>query len=142
MTIRHRHFPELGVTINVFQGALTLDEMLAFVGRLDRVAWRRSINYLDPSLDLSGVKVPDFPVIKRALADKLTEIHGETHLHYALVSAAPAHEFFLHFWPEYVGREVRYPVEVEAVPTLKAACERLGLPGETYEALSQAVSAP
>jgi hypothetical protein len=140
-SIWFRHFPEFGVTLNVFGGALTRDEIMQFMDRLEPIPSRRWVNYLEPSLDLSNLRPEDFSVIKRALAGKLTELHGEAHLSSVLVSAAPqSHEIFLRFWPSLLGYDVLHPVKTAAVPTFRAACDRLGLPGGACEALKAAVS--
>jgi hypothetical protein len=140
MCVRFKHFPEFGVTLNVYSGTLTSDVMMRWVDRLEPIEWTRWINYLDPKLDLSGWDIAHFAAVRRALAAKLTELHGDAHLDSALVSASPAHEFFLRFWPSYVGRDVHYPTKPVAFTSLEGACKWLGLPEGALTVLAEAAS--
>jgi hypothetical protein len=142
MDIWFKHFPEFGVTLNVFGGRLTRETMMQFVDRLEPIAWKRWVNYLQPTLDLSDLTAEDFRDIKRALAEKLGELHGDVHLYSVMASDEPSNEAFLRFWPGYIDYDLQYQVKSASVPTLKAACDRLGLPVEAFEALCEAVSAP
>jgi hypothetical protein len=141
MDFRFTHFPEYGITLNVFAGNLTREAMMEFIGQIEPVGWRCWIDYLDPTLDMTGVVAEDYPVIRRTLADRLHAIYGEAHLYSALVSGSPAHEFFLDFWPRYVGADILCPVEIVAAPTVEAACEGLRLPEDASDAIMKAISA-
>jgi hypothetical protein len=138
VSVRSKHFPEFGVTLNVFAGALTPDSVMQFVDSLEPTGWTRWVNYLDPTLDLSEMDIAHIPVIRRALAARLIALHGEAHLQSALVSANPVNELFLRFWPSYVGRYVDYPTDPVAFPALDAACDWLGLPDLARAALGEA----
>jgi hypothetical protein len=141
MDIWFKHFPEYGVTLNVFAGKLTREAMMEFIGQIEPVEWRCWINYLDPTLDMTGIVAEDYPVVRRAFADKLRAIYGKAHFNAALVSGSPAYEFFLDFWPRFVGGDILYPVEIVAAPTVEAACEGLRLPEGASEAIIKAISA-
>lgn len=82
-----------------------------------------------------------FPVLKRALANKMRELYGGAQVRCALVSASQVNESFLRFWPSYVGPDVQYPAEAASFPTLQAACNWLGLPEEARKILAEAVGA-
>ena len=142
MCVWSRHFPEFGVSLNVYTGTITPDALMRFIDGLEPVAWTRWVNYLDPALDLSGLDIAHIPGFKSALAEKLRELHGETHVRSALVTASPENELALDFWPSYVGRDVRYPAEPVAYRTLDAACEGLELPEGACPALGEAVREP
>lgn len=141
MCIRVKRFPEFGVDLVVYSGALTRETLTRFIAELQPVDGARWINYLDPTLDESGLDVAYIPALKRAFAEKLTALHGETRVRSALVTASPVNELILRFWPSYVGRDVRYPAEPVACRTLDEACEALGLPAEARPALAEAVAA-
>jgi hypothetical protein len=140
MDIWVKHFPEYDLTLYVLGGRATREALLQFVDRLDPIKSRRWVTYLDSTLDLSGLNAEDFPAIKQALAEKFSEIHGDVHLYSVMTSDFPSHEGFLRFWPSYVDYDLKYQVKSAAVPTMQAACSRLGLPKGACEALTKAVS--
>jgi hypothetical protein len=141
MGIWLKHFPEHDLTLNILDGRLTREAVMQFVDQLKPFKSKRWVNYLDPTLDLSGLNAEDFPAIKQALSKKLTEIHGDVHLYSVMTSDVPSHEGFVRFWASYVDYDLKYQVKSAAVPTMQAACSRLGLPKEACEALAKAVSA-
>jgi hypothetical protein len=136
-----KYFPEFGVTLNVYSGKLTPDVMLRFIDSIDSNVGSNWVNYLDPTLDLSGMDVEHFPVLRRALANKMRELYGEAHVRCALVSASPENELFSRFWTSYVGPDVQYPAEAVEFPTLQAACHWLGLSKQVSKTLAEAVEA-
>ena len=142
MSVRVEHFPEFGVTLVIYSGAVTPEVMLRFVddlGPADAGPW---INYLDPTLDLSGMDVAHIPVLRRALAAKLKALYGEGHIKTALVTASQVNELVLSFWPSYVGHDVEYPHEPTAFASLDAACDWLRLPETAHRALAEAAAGP
>ena len=139
MCVRVQRFREFGVTLNIFSGALTHEAMMRFIEQIDPADGVRWINYLDPTLDVSGLDVARIAVRKRALAAKLHTLHAAAPVRSALVCASPMNELVVEFWPRYVGRDEHYPAEPTAFPTLEAACAWLELPQGACEALSDAV---
>ena len=144
MCIRVRRFPEFGVAMAIYGGALTPAILLRFVDDLgdadaDVGGW---VNYLDPTLDLSGMDVAHIPVLRRALAAKLKALYGEGHIKTALVTASQVNELVLSFWPSYVGHDVEYPHEPTAFASLDAACDWLRLPETAHRALAEAAAGP
>jgi hypothetical protein len=138
VSVRVEHFPEFGVTLVIYSGALTPEAMERFVddlGPADAGYW---INYLDPTLDLSGMDVAHIPVLKRALAAKLKTLYGEGHVPAALVTASPVNDLVLNFWPSYVGLDGEYPREPTSFASLEAVCDRLQLPEAARRALIEA----
>lgn len=139
MCIRVKRFPEFGFDLVAYSGVVTRETLRRFIDGLQPVDEARWINYFDPTLDDSGLDVAYIPILKRALADKLRALHGETRIRSALVSASPLHDVLLSFWPSYVGRDVHYPAEPVAHRTLEAACDGLGLPEAARRALAEAI---
>lgn len=139
MCVRVQRFPEFGVTLNVFSGALTHEAMMRFIDQIEPADSVRWINYLDPTLDISGLDVARTAMRKRALAAKLYALHAPAPVRSALVCTSPTNELVAEFWPRYVALDDHYPAEPAAFPTLGAACAWLELPPGACEALGDAV---
>lgn len=142
MSVRVMPFPEFGVGLNIYSGTPTPEDVLRFAAELQPVEGARWVNYLDPTLDISGLDIAHIPMLKDVLADRLRALYGETHIRAAMVTASPANALLLDFWPRYVGRDVDYPSEAVAFPSLEAACAWLGLTEPACRAIGEAVAAP
>lgn len=135
MTIRAKRFPEIGVTLSIFSGAITQKDVIAYVKGLETAA--RWVTYFDPTADLSGLDVAHIPEVKRTLAAKLKELHGDEPVVSVFVACTGAVEAFLTFWRSYVA-DPEYPAKPEVVGSLDAACRALGLSEDACAALKQA----
>lgn len=142
MCVRVQRFPQFGVTLNIFSGALTHDAMMRFIDQIEPADGARWINYLDPTLDVSALDVARTATRKRALAARLHALHSAAPVRSALVCASPTktNELVVEFWPRYVALDEHYPAEPAAFPTLEAACAWLELPQGACEVLSDAVA--
>lgn len=135
MCVRFRHFPEFGVTLNIYSGTLTSEVIMRFLDRLEPTPWTRWINYLDPTADFSSLDIAHIPVIRRAFADTLKRLYGEARLQVCWVSASPMNESILRFWPSYIGIDVQHPIDPASFPTIARACAWLELPVQPFEEL-------
>jgi hypothetical protein len=140
MSVRVKPFPEFGVGLNIYSGTPTPDDIYRFAAELQRVEGARWLNYLDPTLDISGLDIAHIPMIKHVLAERLRALYGETPVRAAMVTASPANALLLDFWPRYVGRDVDYPTEAVAFPNLDAACAWLGLTEQACRAVAEAIA--
>jgi len=141
MGIRAKPLPPYGVTVVVWSGRLTLQEIRRHVGALDAVCTdaNRWLNYWDPSADLSELDVAAIPEQKRLLAAKLRELYGDKRAISAIVRDPGLHETFPEFWTAYASVDPAYPAEVKGFTTLEAACEWLNLPDDGRRAAIAAV---
>jgi hypothetical protein len=127
MAIRIRRFPEHGVTVAVASGVVSPEQIEADVLALEPDSTPRWINYLDPTIDLSAVDVAFLPSLRRLVAAKLREVHGDEGTATAWVSSPGVEEVFRRFWPNYTRREDDYPADLAEFATIEAACDWLGL---------------
>jgi hypothetical protein len=129
MAIRAKRLPEYGVTVVVWSGRLTVDEVRRHIGGLGAVCTdaNRWVQYWDRTADLSGLGVAVIPELKRLIAAKLKELYGDKHAVSAVVRAPAMHDPFPEFWPSYASADQAYPAEVAAFPSLEAACAWLNL---------------
>lgn len=139
MGVLLKRFPEFGVTLAIYSGAITAEVLVRQAEALTPADAGLWINYLDPTADMSGVDLAHIPAIKRALAAKLREIQGDEVAVSVLVSASPLNEPFVRFWSSYVGLDGHYPAESVVFPSIEAACAWLDLPEAACEALLRAV---
>jgi hypothetical protein len=139
MGIWTKRLPEYGVTVVVWSGRLTLEEVRRHVSTLEVVCSGRWLNYYDPSVDLSGLDIEQILQLNRVLAAKLREIYGDNPVISAVVSAPETHELLPRFWPHYVGADRSYPAEVVGFTTVEAACDWLNLADDGRRAVIDAV---
>jgi hypothetical protein len=139
MGIRAKRLPEYGVTVVIWSGRLTLEELRRHFGALDAACTDRWINYWDPSVDLSGLDVARIPEVKRLLAGKLKELYGDKRAISAVVCDPALQDPFPGFWPSYASADHAYPAEVAAFPSLEAACAWLNLSDDGRRAVIDAV---
>jgi hypothetical protein len=139
MAIRVKRLPEYGVTVVIWSGRLTLEEVRRHLSTLDAASPGRWLNYWDPSVDVSGLGIAKIPEVKRLLAARLKEVYGDKQLISAVVRAPGTHELFPEFWPGYASADQAYPAKVKAFLSLEAACEWLNLPDDGRRAVIDAV---
>jgi hypothetical protein len=136
MSVRVKHFPEHGVTLYLYSGAITPEAAIQCIGSF---RGGRQVHYVDQTADLSGLSVAFIPELKRAADARLKEVGGVEPVVPALVSPSGGNASFLHFWCSYVAADKDHPVRPAEFTDIKAACEWLGLAEPACDALSEAV---
>jgi hypothetical protein len=137
MGIRVQRFPEFGVTVNIYSGVVTADDIKAHLEALEAADVVRTMDYIAPSMD-SHVEVTAIPELQLVASAKLRALHGDEPAMVAFLSESKAHAQVLSFWPTYL-RSHGYPASAAAFTSLRAACEWLGLPDAACLALAEAV---
>jgi hypothetical protein len=139
MGIQAKRLPEHGVTVVIWSGRLTPEEIRRHIGGLDAVYSDRFLQYWDPSADLSGVNIAAIPELKRLLADKLKALYGDKRAVSAVVRDPAMKEQFPQFWPSYVSADHGYPAQAVAFSSLEAACAWLNLTDDGGQAVIDAL---
>jgi hypothetical protein len=142
MGIRVTRLTEFGVNISVFSGKITREVLLehyAALGAADRAESGRWISYFDPSADLTELDLATFTELKRVVGAKVRELYGDGRLANALVCDSRINQPILNLWRSYVGRDGYHPSDPIVLSSLKAACDRLGLPDTARDQLTAAV---
>lgn len=130
MGVRLRRYPEYGVTLFVFSGALVAGELQSLFEALDQRDAGRWLSYGDETIEMTRIKVSDFPALKRLVYHKQKELFGDSHPSNAMVYASKYGEELLRFWQLYtlVG-DVR-PMTPAVFSNLADACRWLRLPAD------------
>ena len=142
MALQLKRFPEFGVELHIRRGVSTSEELLQYfrsLGPADALRW---IYYYDETADTSGVKLGHIPELKRIIAAKQEELFGDRPPPSAVVDGSGVNRPFFDFWISFAATGDRHPTPPLVFPTLRQACERLGLPDAAREALERAVAAP
>lgn len=140
MGIRVKRLPELGLTLNVWSGAITREDLIDHYGSLTPADGGRRIAFLDPTVDLSSVGVAAIPELKRVVTSKFKEIYGDRPVLSAMVCGAGPNRPLLDFWLRYTGGEGEASMSGPLVfESMQAACDWLGLPDEACKLVNAAV---
>jgi hypothetical protein len=141
MTLQLKRFPEFGVELHIRRGVFTGEDLIRHyrsLGPADALRW---IYYFDETVETSGIKVADIPELKRTIAAKRKELFGDSPPSSALV-CGPSAKDFLEFWISLLAvGETPVPLPV-LFPSIRAACEELGLPDAACAVLERALAAP
>ena len=140
MGIRVKQVPEFGLTLIIWSGTVTREEVIEHYSRLTAADAGRRIIYLDPTLDRSGLDVASFPELRRIITAKFKELYGDTPVRSAIVrGGASVSEPDIDFWFRYAGVEIDYSNTPAGFPSFEAACEWLGLPDAACRAVREAI---
>lgn len=146
MALELKRFPEFGVELHIKRGAFTSEDIIRYfrsLGPADALRW---IYYYDKTAGTSDLDLGHIPELKRTVMAKRKELFGDRPPPAPAVvcSPGPNREFF-EFWTRLVASvepgEPTAPAPL-LFPTIRAACEGLGLPDAACEALERAVAAP
>ena len=143
MVFKLKRFPELGVELHIKSGAFSSEDVIQYfrsLGPADAVRW---IYYCDKTAETSALDLGHMPELKRTVTAKRKELFGDRPPPAPAIVCGPGdnREFF-EFWSRLLtSGEPPAPAPL-LFPTLKAACEGLGLPDAACEALERAVAAP
>jgi hypothetical protein len=143
MALELKRFPEFGVELHIKRGAFTSEDIIRYfrsLGPADALRW---IYYYDTTAETSGLDLGHIPELRRTVMAKRKELFGDRPPPAPAVVCGPGgnREFF-EFWARLVASgEPPAPAPL-IFPTLRAACEGLGLPDAACEALERAVAAP
>lgn len=130
MTIELKRYAEYGVTLMVFSGALTAEQLIGRFCELDgrdRGCW---LSYFDPTVDLTGVDIAHLPPLKRMVAMKERELLGDARQRprHAIVYGSAVTEPFFRFWRSYAAAGDAHSITPGVFSNFEAACDWLGLP--------------
>jgi hypothetical protein len=139
MGIRAKRLPEHGVTVFIWSGRLTLEDIRQHFGALDAAHTDRWLQYFDPTVDLSGVDIAAIPELKHLFADKRRALQADRPGVCAVVSAPGTGDLFPGFWPLYASADHDYPAEVAAFGVPEDACAWMNLPGDGCRAVIDAI---
>ena len=139
MGIQAKRFAEYDVILQIFRGAITRETWMAYYADFSATDADRFITYIDPLADLSGLDIASGPELKRVVAARLREVYGDKPVASILVPGSEAQEAYLHFWRDFEAAGEAHPAASVVVPDLQKACELLGLPGDAWKKLAEAV---
>lgn len=128
MSVKLNRYPEYGVTLFVFSGALGVDDVALLCHMLDSRDCEKWLSYFDPTSDFSGIAVGQLPELKRALEKCQVEACGGVRQPNAMVVVSSAGENFARFWREYTLIGSVNPMTPTVFSDFRAACDWLGLP--------------
>lgn len=139
MSVYLKRFPEYGLDLNIFSGAVSPDEIIWSFHSLDRKAnW---LAFFCEDADLSGISIAHFPAMKNALTGEEHETDAAPQKkRSALVNLSGLNELFVRFWSEYASAGISAPRDRAMFPTIAAACEWLGLPPAVSDTLAATVN--
>jgi hypothetical protein len=136
MGIRMERFPEHGVTLVIYSGEISTEDVLTHFTQLDPADLVRRINVLDPTLDYR-VGVAAIPKLKGIIAAKLHELDNGERAAAAFVSSSGSTELVHSFWPTYLGTD--FPGTRAGFASLEQAYDWLGLADDARKAVTAAV---
>jgi hypothetical protein len=143
MALELKRFPEFGVELHIKRGAFTGEDIIRYfrsLGPADALRW---IYYCEKTAETSGLDLGHIPELKRTVMAKRKELFGDRPPPASAVVCGPgANREFFEFWTKLLASVEPPAPALLLFPTLRAACEGLGLPDAAYEALERAVAAP
>lgn len=125
-----KRYPQHGLTLMLFSGVLTAEQLISQFSELDgrdRGCW---LSYFDASVDLTGVDVAHLPALKRMVAMKERGLLGDARQRRrnAIVYCSTVTEQFFDFWRSYAAVGEAHATPPGVFSSFKAACDWLGLP--------------
>ena len=127
MTFELKRYPELGITLIMFSGDVSVDDVIKLFGSLDNRDAGRWLTYCDPTVTTGALGVDVVPRLKQLIADKQSAIFDGAYPRNAMVYASRAGEEFLIFWQRYTLTGDVHPMTPAIFSDFKAACDWLGL---------------
>jgi hypothetical protein len=146
MGLRQRNLPEHDLTLRIFPGRVSADELIRSYEALDTASGSRWLTYIDlasetPSGIIEDIPVGRFPEIKRALAAKKRDLFGDRRVACAIVCSAETFDEVAGFWRDYVAAGDENPTETAFFASLPEACAWLDLTDAACTAVARAVEA-
>lgn len=139
MTIRVTRFPEFGVNITVYTGAITRAELIEHYGAIDTedaASAGRWISYFDATADLSQLDLAALCELRRLTCVKLNEVYADRTLTVAMVCKSPVNLPILRTWRSFLNAARNHPSDLILFSSLKDASDWLDLPGAASFALA------
>jgi len=128
MSLRVERFPEYGVTLCVYSGVFTVEDLREHWSALTPEDVIRRISYADATADASRIDMGAFPELKRHFAARLKALLAGKRGLSAFVSDGKTGRLGPDFWTSYLGQDSSVPVQVAPFESLEAACAWLGVP--------------
>lgn len=142
MGIRLVRFPQYGVTLHVYSGALRAHETAKHFRRLCPGDISPAVHAFGADVDLSGFDVEHIPFVKHAIALKEANLPGGRPKRSVVIARSEAvHEFFC-FWNSYCDFGHLNVTPFHIASSMKEACDWLRLPEGACEALTAAEAGP
>lgn len=89
---------------------------------------------------MSRLDVASTPDLKRAILARLNEIYRDRLVQIALVCCPGGNQPVIDFWRRYIEAGCAPTISLNMVPTLKAACDWLGMSKAARKALAEALA--
>lgn len=136
MAIRVKLFPEYKVSLHVYSGAITVEEVRKAVSELDPAS--RWLSYYTPTVDLSAIDVAHIPELRGIVSNK-EQARGGARLPTAIVTTSDSTAEMLRFWCSYAVAAPS-PHEPAIFDSLEEACRWLGLPPDAHGKIAAEIS--
>lgn len=137
MGIRTERFPEYGLTLVLYSGVISTEDVRTHMRELDPADLVLRINYLDPTMDYR-VDVAALPELKGIIRAKLRALDQGERAAAAFVSRC-ANDPAGTFWPNYLKIAEDFPGARASFTSLDEAFDWLGLPDAARQAVTGAV---
>lgn len=142
MGIRLIRFPQCGVVLHVYSGALTADETAKHFQNMGASDVSPAIHAFAADVDLSGFDVVHIPFVKRAIALQEGGLPSDSPRLPVVICRSKAVREFFDFWNNYCDAGDLNVAPSRIVSSMKEACDWLRLPGDACEALTAAEAVP
>ena len=141
MGIVVKQFPEYDLTLDMWRGTVTAEDMIEHFEGLTQAEAQRRLSFIDPAVNLYDLDLAAIPALKRSAARVLDQLYAGRPLTSAVVCGPGENRPVMEFWHRYVWGEReagRHPVMVSS---LEDACDWLGLPQAARQKVIEALGA-
>lgn len=146
MGLWQKTFPEHDLTLRVYAGKVTADEVIRSYETLDAGTGSRWLTFVDlageaPHRVIEDIPVERYPEIKRTLTAKTKALFGGRRVTSAIVCCAEAFDEIAGFWRAYTAAGDKAPIDAAFFTSLPQACAWLDLTDAACADVSSAIKA-
>jgi hypothetical protein len=146
MGLSQTHFPEHDLTLRIYAGKVTADEVIRSYKEQDAATGSRWLTFVDlagetPQGIIGDIPVGRFPEIKRTLAAKTRSLFGDRRVSAAVVCSAEAFDEIAGFWRAYAVAGEEAPIDAAFFTSVEEACAWLELTDAACAAVTRAIEA-
>lgn len=141
MGIVVKRLPDYGLTLDIWRGTVTAEDMIEHFEGLTQAEAQRRLSFIDPAVNLYAMDIAAIPKLRRLTACKLDELYADRPMLSAVVCGPGENKPVIEFWQRYVWGDHeagRHPV---AFSSLEEAFDWLALPETARQKVIEALEA-
>jgi hypothetical protein len=128
MGIVVKRLPEYGLTLDVWRGTVTADEIIGHFEGMTAAEAGLRLSFIDPAATLYAMDIAHIPAVKRAADRLLNELYADRPVTSAIVCTPGQNRPVIEFWRRYAWPDPEEGRHAVVFSSLDEAFDWLGLP--------------